>query len=155
MKIRGRKPALGCSASLSSPSPSSSATSSDSSSITAAASSASFQDSSNSSPHPSPHRWHGLDLLVKAIHQVTAGSVIGVPYIQRRVTIRRRRRRGLDSAPFVFEELPERKSSKRVCNSKEKKNKMMKKKGFTVEVKDSVLHSWVARSELVGGQIGL
>ncbi|KAK1409756.1 hypothetical protein QVD17_36285 [Tagetes erecta] len=40
---------------------------------------------------PSPSRCIGLNLLVKAIHQVTAGSVVGVPYIQRRIVTRRRR----------------------------------------------------------------
>ncbi|GER50520.1 delta(3 5) delta(2 4)-dienoyl-CoA isomerase 1 [Striga asiatica] len=71
-----------------------------SSSITAANFLSSSQSSSDSSPArpfmaargASAHRCHGLDLLEKAIHQVDAGSGVGVPYIQHRVTIRRRRR---------------------------------------------------------------
>ncbi|KAL4575351.1 hypothetical protein LXL04_022193 [Taraxacum kok-saghyz] len=46
---------------------------------------------SSSFQTPSHSRCFGLNLLVKAIHQVTAGSVVGVPYIQRRIVIRRRR----------------------------------------------------------------
>ncbi|KAL6989466.1 hypothetical protein U1Q18_015215 [Sarracenia purpurea var. burkii] len=50
---------------------------------------------SSSSTQPnslsSSTRCEGLDLLIKAIHHVSAGSAVGVPYIQRRV-IRRRRR---------------------------------------------------------------
>lgn len=162
MRIRGRKPVPDGSLSLSSPSlsPSSSISSYSSSSIiTAANSSASSQDSSNSCPHPSSHRWHGLDLLVKAIHQVTAGSIIGVPYIQRRVTTRSRRRRlGFDSDAFVFDGLPQRRSSKRIgSNDKRKKStttttkrKMKKEMGLPIAAQDSVLHSWVGRSDLAG-----
>ncbi|GFP88659.1 hypothetical protein PHJA_001009600 [Phtheirospermum japonicum] len=40
----------------------------------------------------SSHHCHVLDLLVKMIHQMTAGSVVGVPYIHRCVTISIRRR---------------------------------------------------------------
>ncbi|CAA0816759.1 Unknown protein [Striga hermonthica] len=97
MRIRGRKSFSDsdhCSIS------SSSSSSHHSSSITAAHSLSSSQSSSDSSPArpftaaggSSTHRCRGLDLLVKAIHQVDAGSAVGVPYIQRRVTIRRRRR---------------------------------------------------------------
>ncbi|XP_075474103.1 uncharacterized protein LOC142505140 [Primulina tabacum] len=98
MRIRGVKqsPAADCSAISRSTSSWSSSSSSSSSSVTATHSLASSQDSSNSSPFSlitASSRCPGLDLLVKAIHQITAGSVVGVPYIQRRVTIRRRRRR--------------------------------------------------------------
>ncbi|KAL8218351.1 hypothetical protein R6Q57_021724 [Mikania cordata] len=48
-------------------------------------------DSSSSFQSSSPTRCFGLNLLVKAIHQVTAGSVVGVPYIQKRIVTRRRR----------------------------------------------------------------
>ncbi|KAI3816895.1 hypothetical protein L1987_10680 [Smallanthus sonchifolius] len=48
-------------------------------------------DSSSSFQSSSPTRCLGLNLLVKAIHQVTAGSVVGVPYIQKRIITRRRR----------------------------------------------------------------
>ncbi|KAL1558860.1 hypothetical protein AAHA92_09273 [Salvia divinorum] len=98
MRMRDRKPALDCSVSSSS-----------SSSITAAHSFASSQGSSSSCQfHPPPTaalpRCRGLDLLVKAIHQVDAGSVVGVPYIQRRVSIRRRRRSGrIEFDAFVFD----------------------------------------------------
>ncbi|KAJ0545848.1 hypothetical protein HanRHA438_Chr08g0339301 [Helianthus annuus] len=44
--------------------------------------------STSSSPFT---RCTGLNLLVKAIHQITAGSVIGVPYFQKRIITRRRR----------------------------------------------------------------
>ncbi|EPS67910.1 hypothetical protein M569_06867, partial [Genlisea aurea] len=54
----------------------SAASSSDSSSVTV---------SFASSEENSSRRCRGLDLLVRAIYQVTTGSVIGVPYIQRRV----------------------------------------------------------------------
>ncbi|GER33668.1 FAD/NAD(P)-binding oxidoreductase family protein [Striga asiatica] len=73
---------------------SSSSSSLHSSSITAANFSSSSQSSSDFTPaHPftvaggsSAHRCRGFDLLVKAIHQVDAGSAVGVPYIQRRFT---------------------------------------------------------------------
>ncbi|KAA8537039.1 hypothetical protein F0562_029517 [Nyssa sinensis] len=57
---------------------------------------ASPKDSSSSVPSDSScfsTRCEGLDLLVKAIHHVSARSVVGVPYIQRRVIRRRRRAR--------------------------------------------------------------
>ncbi|KAD7479834.1 hypothetical protein E3N88_02970 [Mikania micrantha] len=54
-------------------------------------SSSSLQSSSFQPSSSSPSRCFGLNLLVKAIHQVTAGSVVGVPYIQRRILTRRRR----------------------------------------------------------------
>ncbi|KAL3632222.1 hypothetical protein CASFOL_025206 [Castilleja foliolosa] len=120
MRIRGRKPSSveDCSLSSSS-SPSSSSSSSYHSSITAPHSLASSEKPSNYCPSPSlmammgsSHRCHGLDLLVKAIHQVTEGSVVGVPYIQRRITIRRRRRRRcLEFDSFLFDGLSKRKGN--------------------------------------------
>ncbi|CAI9273252.1 unnamed protein product [Lactuca saligna] len=81
--------------SYSSSSPSSSPNSPSHSSITVHSHVASSTDSSSSFqssfPSSSPSRCFGLNLLVKAIHQVTAGSVVGVPYIQRRILTRRRR----------------------------------------------------------------
>lgn len=67
-----------------------------SSSIAAAAThlSSSSTDSSSSYYPTSSNlatKCQGLNLLVKAIHLVTAGSVVGVPYIQRRIVRRRRR----------------------------------------------------------------
>ncbi|KAL7589206.1 hypothetical protein Lser_V15G36558 [Lactuca serriola] len=78
------------SSSSSSSSSSSNSQSQSHSSITTHSLLASSIDSS-SFQSPSPSRCFGLNLLVKAIHQVTAGSVVGVPYIQRRIVIRRRR----------------------------------------------------------------
>ncbi|KAL8555106.1 hypothetical protein ACS0TY_003057 [Phlomoides rotata] len=170
MRIRGRKASADCSVSHL-PLSSSSSTSS-SSSITAANSSDSSQNSSNSCSFSlistaSP-RCHGLDLLVKAIHQVSDGSVVGVPYIQRRVTIRRRRRsHGLEFASFLFDELSERRSeriAKKIHKNgnkdkvKEKKKQTMKKGknviGLPIPIRDSIWHSWGRRSELVG-EMGL
>ncbi|KAI3448711.1 hypothetical protein Pfo_005376, partial [Paulownia fortunei] len=158
MRIRGRKPPADCSVSLS-PS-SSSSSSSYSSSITAAHSLASSQDSSNSCPFSllamASHRCHGLDLLVKAIHQVTAGSVVGVPYIQRRVTIRRRRRRRvLEFDAFKFDELPKRKKeriAKKVndIDNNKKKKKGQNLMGLASRIQDSVLQPWGRRSDLTG-----
>ncbi|KAF3666995.1 hypothetical protein CQW23_19917 [Capsicum baccatum] len=82
-------------------SPSSSSSSSSSSSLftfssltdNSLASSIDSSSSTSSSTSSSiTHRCQGLDLLVKAIHQVTDGSIVGVPYIQKRVITRRRRR---------------------------------------------------------------
>ncbi|KAI3448712.1 hypothetical protein Pfo_005377, partial [Paulownia fortunei] len=159
MRIRRRKLPADYSVSLS-PS-SSSSSSSYSSSITAAHSLASSQDSSNSCPfslfETASPRCHGLDLLVKAIHQVTAGSVVGVPYIQRRVTIRRRRRsRALEFDAFVFDELFKRKReriAKKVNNNCNNKNNSKKTKqgknlvGLPSSIQDSVLKPWRRRSD--------
>ncbi|GKC94823.1 hypothetical protein Tco_1160265 [Tanacetum coccineum] len=67
------------------------------SNMTSITSPSSSSSSSSSSPyppttqHPPLTRCIGLNLLVKAIHQVTNGSIIGVPYIQRRIITRRKR----------------------------------------------------------------
>ncbi|KAK9691732.1 hypothetical protein RND81_09G215400 [Saponaria officinalis] len=64
--------------------------SSSSSSLSPVSSPSSSSSSTSSSSSFSPsRRCEGLDLLVKAVYHV-AGSVVGVPYIQRRV-IRRRK----------------------------------------------------------------
>ncbi|CAA2983261.1 Hypothetical predicted protein [Olea europaea subsp. europaea] len=124
MRIRGKSSASSVSFSslCSSPAASSSPPSYSSSSITMN-SSVSSQDSSSSCPFSSTsivtRRCHGLDLLVKAIHQVTAGSVVGYPYIQRRVTIRRRRRE-LKFDGFTIAELLK---EERESNEKKKVNK--------------------------------
>ncbi|KAL8028763.1 hypothetical protein ABFX02_14G181900 [Erythranthe guttata] len=173
MRIRGRKPTSDCSVSAPPPPPPppSSSSSSYSSSITAAHSLVSSEDSSNfcqfSLLSTSSHRCHGLNLLVKAIHQVTAGSAVGVPYIQRRVTIRRRRRlRGLEFDSFVLDELPQRKTEsirKKVNNNNNNNNKIgknennKKKKMQTkdlIGIKDSILQPWGRRSNLAG-EVGL
>ncbi|KAL0422023.1 UNVERIFIED_CONTAM: protein WVD2-like 2 [Sesamum latifolium] len=120
---------------------------------------ASSQDSSNSYPFSllatTAHRCHGLDLLVKAIHQVTAGSVIGVPYIQRRVKIRRRRRRRalqFDSCIFaeLFEQKKGQQNEKKLNSIKKKqkgKNSVAKGRqrrvmGLPSKLQDSVLQPW-------------
>ncbi|XAR63587.1 hypothetical protein NMG60_11023576 [Bertholletia excelsa] len=91
MRIRNSYPMN----SVSAASTSSSSSSSLHSWITIYSIASSTDSSSSSSPwkssSPCSTRCEGLDLLVKAIHHVCAGSVVGVPYIQRRV-IRRRRR---------------------------------------------------------------
>ncbi|OIT07496.1 hypothetical protein A4A49_15412 [Nicotiana attenuata] len=116
----------------SSSSPSSSSLSSSSSSSSYSFSSltnnslASSTDSSSSAPSTSTcttTRCQGLDLLVKAIHLVTAGSVVGVPYIQKRVITRRRRRIFSFDSLFIAEikckgsELPKRQQRKQRLKS--------------------------------------
>lgn len=166
MRIRGRRSSADDSVCISQSSSSSSSSSyaSYSSSITASHSLASSQDSSNSCPFSllatASHRCHGLDLLVKAIHLVTAGSVVGVPYIQRRVTIRRRRRSGaLEFDRFLFDEFPKRKResvAKKVnvkCTNNSKNKKTKKGKNFVAappRVQDSVLQPWRTRSDEMG-----
>ncbi|GFP94225.1 hypothetical protein PHJA_001567000, partial [Phtheirospermum japonicum] len=60
----------------------------------------------------SSHPCHDLDLLVKETHQVTAGSIVGIPYIQCHVPIRRRRRwRYLEFDAFLFDESSYRKGN--------------------------------------------
>ncbi|KAH6755112.1 hypothetical protein C2S53_017896 [Perilla frutescens var. hirtella] len=140
MRIRGRNPAADCSVS-------SSPSSSLSSSITAADSLSSSQDSSTScrispSPTASP-RCRGLDLLVKAIHQVNGGSIVGVPYIQRRVTIRRRRRSCMiEFDAFVLDELRQSKRGGIAKKAKKGKNPV----GVSSRVKDSVMQPSRRRS---------
>ncbi|CAN4108576.1 unnamed protein product [Withania somnifera] len=92
-----------------SPSSSSSSSSSSSlftfSSLTNNSLASSIDSSSSTSTSSSfTSRCQGLNLLVKAIHQVTAGSVVGVPYIQKRVITRRRRRRFLSFESFIISE---------------------------------------------------
>ncbi|CAI9770421.1 unnamed protein product [Fraxinus pennsylvanica] len=123
MRIRGKSSASSVSFSSLCSSPAASSSPPYSGSSITINSSVSSQDSSSSCPFPSTsmatRRCHGLDLLVKAIHQVTAGSVVGYPYIQRRVMIRRRRRElkfdGFTIAEFLKEE--------REQNEKKKLNK--------------------------------
>ncbi|KAL2461028.1 Uncharacterized protein Adt_44448 [Abeliophyllum distichum] len=155
MRIRGKSSANSVSLSslCSSPAASSSPPCSSSSSITIN-SSVSSQDSSNSclfsSTSITTRRCHGLDLLVKAIHQVTDGSVVGYPYIQRRVMIRRRRRE-LKFDGFTITELlkegNEHNDKKKV--SKKGKSAMKRHKrimGFPSKYHDSLLQPWKSKS---------
>ncbi|CAA3028078.1 Hypothetical predicted protein [Olea europaea subsp. europaea] len=163
MRIRGKSSASSVSFSspCSSPAPSSSPPSSSSSSITIN-SSVSSQDSSNSCPFSSTliptSRCHGLDLLVKAIHQVTAGSVVGYPYIQRRVMIRRRRRE-LKLDGFTICELlkEEREQNEKKKMSKKGKSVMKRNKGMMglpSKYHDSLLQPWKPKSRRNRSAIG-
>ncbi|CAI9097363.1 OLC1v1033765C1 [Oldenlandia corymbosa var. corymbosa] len=117
MRLRRKSAANSASksASFSLYSPPSSSSASSSSSITVNSLLASSIDSSSSSSADPPYlsstsatsekRCQGLDLLVKAIHLVTAGSVVGVPYIQRRVVQRRRRALKFNGFGFVVTQL--------------------------------------------------
>lgn len=97
-------------------------------------SSSSFQSQSHN-----PSRCFGLNLLVKAIHQVTAGSVIGVPYIQRRIVIRRRRPLNfenliLTTTQLLSESKPKSKSLKLKAKRKQRVNVTM-----PLKYRDSVI----------------
>ncbi|MFS7952177.1 hypothetical protein Hanom_Chr07g00603941 [Helianthus anomalus] len=83
------------------------------SSITLHSPLASSTDSSSSYPSSSSSslsRCFGLNLLVKAIHQVTAGSVVGVLYIQRRILTRRRRPTHFNNLIIATQSKPKSKS---------------------------------------------
>ncbi|KAI5676761.1 hypothetical protein M9H77_07711 [Catharanthus roseus] len=122
---------------------------SSSSSITAnSLSLASSTDSSSSfSPCSSnlATRCQGLDLLVKAIHLVTAGSVVGVPYIQRRIV--RRRRRALKFNSLILSQFlvndkeQEQGQKKKKVNSKARSKSKRQKRAMALPSKyqDSVL----------------
>uniref|UniRef100_A0A5B7BWE3 Uncharacterized protein n=1 Tax=Davidia involucrata TaxID=16924 RepID=A0A5B7BWE3_DAVIN len=112
---------------------------------------ASSTDSSSSAPSdssPSPTRCEGLDLLVKAIHHVSAGSVVGVPYIQRRVI--RRRRRALRFNKLVITELfkqeDEEEEDERENEGEPESNSMSKRQrrvmALPTKYHDSVLQPW-------------
>ncbi|KAK2965070.1 hypothetical protein RJ639_029525 [Escallonia herrerae] len=132
------------------PSPAASSSSSSHSSITTH-SFASSTDSSLSvapssshylSPSSSPTRCQGLNLLVKAIHHVTAGSVVGVPYIQRRV-IRRRRAAMRFNNLIITEVFREQRGG----GGKETKTKREKRAmALPSKYQDSVLQPWKTRS---------
>lgn len=91
---------------------------------------------------PSPSRCFGLNLLVKAIHQVTAGSVVGVPYIQRRIVIRRRRPLQFNNLILTTTELLSKSGSTSMPKSKSKsKAKRQRRVNMTMPSKyrDSIL----------------
>ncbi|KAI3520291.1 hypothetical protein L1887_09620 [Cichorium endivia] len=100
-------------------------------------SSSSFQ---SSFPSSSPSRCFGLNLLVKAIHQVTAGSVVGVPYIQRRILTRRRRPIQFNNLILTTTDLLSKSGSKSISKSKPKA-KRQRRVNMTMPSKyrDSVL----------------
>ncbi|KAL7612373.1 hypothetical protein Lser_V15G08356 [Lactuca serriola] len=128
----------------SSPTPSSSPNSPSHSSITVHSHVASSTDSSSSFqssfPSSSPSRCFGLNLLVKAIHQVTAGSVVGVPYIQRRILTRRRRPIQFNNLILTTTDLLSKSRSKSISKSKPKA-KRQRRVNMTMPSKyrDSVL----------------
>ena len=97
---------------------SSSSTSPSNSSITTHSLLTSSIDSSSPFQSSSPSRCFGLNMLVKAIHQVTAGSVVGVPYFQRRILTRRRRPLQFDNLILTTTQLLSKSGSR--SNSKSK-----------------------------------
>lgn len=70
----------------------------------------------------------------------------------------------MDSAAFVFDGLSQRRNAKIVSGDEKKKKVAVKQKikkgkkdinmGLPIAVQDSVLHSWVGRSDLAG-EVGL
>ncbi|KAL3537804.1 hypothetical protein ACH5RR_001170 [Cinchona calisaya] len=93
-------------------------------------------------------RCQGLDLLVKAIHLVTAGSVVGVPYIQRRVVRRRRaslKFNGLILSRFdLINEQSEQEQMKKQIQSKTRSvsKRQSRAMAFPSESENSVVQSW-------------
>ncbi|KNA19517.1 hypothetical protein SOVF_060530 [Spinacia oleracea] len=127
---------------------------------TSSSSNSATTSSSATAANATVNRCHGLDLLVKAVYYV-AGSVVGVPYIQRRVI--RRRKPALRFTNLVINsdqlELTDLVDDDRVIDctsdlvettnkkdiSKNKKNKKpVKRRSKAVPLKynDSVLQSW-------------
>ncbi|GAA0185823.1 hypothetical protein LIER_33111 [Lithospermum erythrorhizon] len=130
------------------------------SSTTTSLASSSIDSSSSSIPSTSSTsspKCAGLDLLVKAIYQVTFGSVIGVPYIQKRV-IRRRSKR---SKNLIFDHTMLIKKGKNVIfNGKNDANEILgkgvvdfgvinKKKGAKKILKSEIQDSWRSKSSIV------
>ncbi|KAF7137302.1 hypothetical protein RHSIM_Rhsim07G0074400 [Rhododendron simsii] len=134
------------------PSSSSSPSSPPSSTITATSSTDSSQ--SSHTPSSSSTRCEGLDLLVKAIHHVaTGGSIVGVPYIQRRSVIRRRRRSNYLRFTQLFvtdgvgiEEIKKGKGSGSEPKLKKQRRRVM---ALPSKYHDSVLEPWRLRSRSV------
>ncbi|KAA8544891.1 hypothetical protein F0562_019714 [Nyssa sinensis] len=110
------------------------------------ASSIDSSSSARSHSSTSPTRCEGLDLLVKAIHHVSAGSVVGVPYIQRKVI--RRRRRALRFNKLVITELFKREEEEedRENEGLPESNSMSKRQrrvmALPSKYQDSVLQPW-------------
>nr|GMD03808.1 uncharacterized protein LOC109182327 [Ipomoea batatas] len=105
---------------------------------------ASSTDSSSSAPFhfpsssSSPARCRGLDLLVKAIHQVTVGSAVGFPYIQKRVVRRRRRALCFDKLSITQVKIGKPTSSALGKESQRRRRSM----AVPSKYQDSVLQSW-------------
>ncbi|KAJ0841641.1 hypothetical protein HanPSC8_Chr14g0632741 [Helianthus annuus] len=131
--------------SLNHPSSSSSSSSPNSpshSSITLHSLLASSTDSSSSYPSSSsssPSRCFGLNLLVKAIHQVTAGSVVGVPYIQRRILTRRRRPTHFNNLIITTQSKPKPKSKSKSKSKVESRRQRRVNVTMPSKFRDSVL----------------
>ncbi|KAK1416526.1 hypothetical protein QVD17_32317 [Tagetes erecta] len=85
-------------------------------------------DSSSSYQSSSPTRCIGLNLLVKAIHQITAGSIIGVPYIQKRIIIRRRKPLHFNNLILTTSQLLSKSKSIQKPKSKSKSKSKLKSK---------------------------
>ncbi|KAH7863419.1 hypothetical protein Vadar_017246 [Vaccinium darrowii] len=117
---------------------------------------ASSTDSSTSSHAPSSAssstRCVGLDLLVKAIHHVaTGGSIVGVPYIQRRSVIRRRRRSnylGFNQL-FVTGNMGSEERAKGSGSEPKLKKQRRRVMALPSKYQDSVLQPWRLRSRSV------
>ncbi|CDP06832.1 unnamed protein product [Coffea canephora] len=169
MRIRRKSSLISASpsssSSYSSPSPTSASSNCSSSSITANSLASSIDSSSSSTPpnfcpissgisaSSSSKRCQGLDLLVKAIHLVTAGSVVGVPYIQRRVVRRRKAavkfNHGLILSKFqVLNREPE---EEEMMNQVKSRTRSMSRRqsravGFPSKHQDSVLQTWMLKN---------
>ncbi|CAK9157257.1 unnamed protein product [Ilex paraguariensis] len=135
------------------PPPLSSSPSSSSCSLITTHSFASSTDSTSSVPSnctsfPSiaSTRCEGLDLLVKAIHHVASGSVVGVPYIQKRVI--RRRRRALRFTKlnitqiFLEKKEPEVGKKEVQVQAKSKQKRQRRAMALPSKYHDSVLQPW-------------
>ncbi|CAH9086988.1 unnamed protein product [Cuscuta europaea] len=104
---------------------------------------ASSTDSSSSAPIPYPSipsRCRGLDLLVKAIHQVTAGSAVGFPYIQKRVIRRRRRAVCFDKLCIMIAD------PKSSLLGRDRRKRRRAIASLPSKYQDSVLQSWRPKS---------
>ncbi|CAN4111304.1 unnamed protein product [Withania somnifera] len=100
--------------------------------------------SSTSTSSSSTSRCQGLNLLVKAIHQVTDGSVVGVPYIQKRVITRRRRRTVLSFDSFFIAEYLQKQDDGAECKGGSLPKRQQRKRLKTVPTKyqdSAVVHS--------------
>ncbi|KAL5702049.1 hypothetical protein ACHQM5_027317 [Ranunculus cassubicifolius] len=131
---------------------SSSSYSSDSTSLTPSNTISFTSSSSNSSSTSidSMTRCEGLDLLVKAVVHV-AGSLLVVPFTQRRVI--RRRKRALRFTTFEFIKKEQEEEEEDYDDKDEDfevnlkgNNKRKREKGLPLKYNDSVLQPWKKRS---------
>lgn len=115
----------------------------------------SSQSNSSSRSTGCETRCEGLDLLVKAVYYV-AGSMVGVPFTQRRVITRRRRRRTLVFNNFTINEIfkkeeqdEEEEKVKKADKEAEAKSKSKRKNrvmALPLKYQDSVLQPWKRQS---------